>query len=198
MVNNEECVHGMGSPQFCVLCKGSSLPNIYVTAGGMHYHKTPHCPNLIKGQAQVENPAPIETVPHGSEKMQNRKPCKKCKPGLSELEPDDLFNELSAFQVPLTSEQMKKVKSVTVKAKRKFKNQQANREINAQLAIAAKAYKADDADAVVRALNKAMDLVPDRKDKNGNYTWQSTIDHIVKKSRTYGIIELSNHRKNLI
>jgi len=181
MVNNEECVHGMGSPQFCVLCKGSSLPNIYVTAGGMHYHKTPHCPNLIKGQAQVENPAPIETVPHGSEKMQNRKPCKKCKPGLSELEPD-------VKEIVYASG--KSAKAIA-KAKRKFKNQQANREINAQLAIAAKAYKADDADAVVRALNKAMDLVPDRKDKNGNYTWQSTIDHIVKKSRTYGIIESS-------
>ena len=80
MIDIEECVHGMGNPQHCVLCKGSSLPNVYVTAGGMSYHQTPNCPNLIKGQAKVENPAPIETVPHGSEKMQNRNPCKKCKP----------------------------------------------------------------------------------------------------------------------
>ena len=78
-----------------------------------------------------------------------------------------------------------------LKRQRKAENQATNRAINAQLAIAAKANKAGDVPAVVKALNEARALVPDRKDKNGNYTWQSRIDHIAKKARTYGIIELS-------
>ena len=80
MSDSEDCVHGLGSPRYCVLCKGSNLPKVYITAGGMKYHQTPKCPNLIKGQNMVENPAPIQTVPHGSEKVLYRKPCRKCRP----------------------------------------------------------------------------------------------------------------------
>ena len=73
------------------------------------------------------------------------------------------------------------------KAQRKAENQAANRAINAQLANATKAHTSGDAGAVVEALNKAMALVPDRKDKNGNYTWQSTIDRIVEKAHALGV-----------
>ena len=191
MIDSEECVHGMGNPQHCVLCKGSSLPNVYVTAGGMSYHQTPNCPNLIKGQAKVENPAPIETVPHGSEKVLYKKPCKKCKPEVqgsqrkvNQAKLSDLHISTSVLQRFEASE--KDAKAIA-KAKRKAKNQEANRAIKDQLAIATKAHKVGDVDTVVEALNKAMSLVPDRKDKNGNYTWQSRIDHILKKGRTFGI-----------
>ena len=195
MIDIEECVHGMGNPQHCVLCKGSSLPNVYVTAGGMSYHQTPNCPNLIKGQAKVENPAPIETLPHGSEKVLYKKPCKKCKPKIqgsqrkvdqakSKSKLSDLYSSMPVLQ---RAEASGKDTKAIARAKRKAKNQKANRMINYQLAIASKAHKVGDVDTVVEALNKAMVLVPKRKDKNGNYTWQSTIDHIVKMARAFGV-----------
>ena len=121
------------------------------------------------------------------------KPCKKCKPKIqgSQRKVDqakpklsDLYSSMPVLQRVEASG--KDTKSIA-KAKRKAKNQKANRMINDQLAIANKAHKVGDVDTVVEALNKAMVLVPKRKDKNGNYTWQSTIDHIVKKARAFGV-----------
>ena len=73
------------------------------------------------------------------------------------------------------------------KAQRKAENQAANRAINAQLANATKAHASGNASVVVEHLNKAMGLVPNRKDKNGNFTWQSTIDRIVEKAHALGV-----------
>ena len=73
------------------------------------------------------------------------------------------------------------------KAQRKAENQAANRAINAQLANATKAHTSGDASAVVEHLNKAMGLVPNRKDKDGNFTWKTTIDRIVEKAHALGV-----------
>jgi len=60
------CPHGMGSPDWCSLCRQSDKPTVYITAGGMHYHAHPSCSALKDGQAQVANPAPIHGASLGS------------------------------------------------------------------------------------------------------------------------------------
>ena len=75
-----DCPHGMGSPDWCSLCRNSDKQSVYITAGGMHYHAQPSCSALKDGQALVANPAPIETVSLGSADVESYKPCKTCKP----------------------------------------------------------------------------------------------------------------------
>lgn len=79
-VAERDCPHGMGSPDWCSLCRGAEKPSVFITAGGMHYHATPSCSALRDGQALVGNPSPIETVAFGSALLDGRKPCKTCKP----------------------------------------------------------------------------------------------------------------------
>ncbi len=80
MTDLEECPHGMGSPDWCGLCIGSKVPSVYISSGGMKYHKTPDCPALIEGQSMVDNPSPIQTVKCGSANLVGRNPCRTCKP----------------------------------------------------------------------------------------------------------------------
>ncbi len=76
----DECPHGMGSPDWCSLCKNVDKPSVYITSGGIHYHAMPSCTALKEGQALVANPAPIQTVVLGSTAVEGRNPCKTCKP----------------------------------------------------------------------------------------------------------------------
>ncbi len=78
--SSEQCPHGMGSPEWCSLCKNAENPSVYITGGGMAYHATPNCNALAEGQALVANPEPVVTVALGSAAVEGRKPCKTCEP----------------------------------------------------------------------------------------------------------------------
>lgn len=76
----DDCPHGMGSPDWCDLCRNSGKPSVYRTGGGMVYHAYPSCSALREGQAGVDNPNPIETVALGSSAVEGRRPCRTCRP----------------------------------------------------------------------------------------------------------------------
>ena len=71
------------------------------------------------------------------------------------------------------------------KAARRAKNQRMNRQINAQLANATKAFNAGDGTACVAALEKAQGLVPVHLNKDGSLAWQSTLDRISAKAQSF-------------
>ena len=73
----------------------------------------------------------------------------------------------------------------TDKAARRAKNQRMNRQINAQLANATKAFNAGDGTACVAALEKAQGLVPAHLNKDGSLAWQSTLDRISAKAQSF-------------
>lgn len=75
-----ECPHGMGSPEWCSLCKNAEKPSVYISAGGMAYHAAPGCSALAEGQALVANPSPVVIAALGSSTVEGRKPCKTCNP----------------------------------------------------------------------------------------------------------------------
>ena len=79
-LDRDACPHDMGSPDWCNLCQNSGKPPVYITGGGMAYHAVPSCSALREGQALVEIPEPIETVVLGSAAVENRKPCRTCRP----------------------------------------------------------------------------------------------------------------------
>ena len=78
--DTDDCLHGMGSPDWCDLCRNSGKPSVYTTGGGMKYHASPSCSALREGQASVDNPEPIKTVVLGSAGVEDRSPCRTCKP----------------------------------------------------------------------------------------------------------------------
>ena len=67
--SSEQCPHGMGSPEWCSLCKNAEKPSVYITGGGMAYHTIPNCNALAEGQALVANPEPVVTVALGSQQL---------------------------------------------------------------------------------------------------------------------------------
>jgi len=71
------------------------------------------------------------------------------------------------------------------KAARTARNQRTNRQINAQLSNATKAFKAGNGTACVAALQKAQNLVPTHLNKDGSLTWQSTMDRIGAKAQSF-------------
>tara|TARA_R110000751_G_scaffold20222_3_gene59551 strand:- start:278 stop:640 length:363 start_codon:yes stop_codon:yes gene_type:complete len=71
------------------------------------------------------------------------------------------------------------------KAARTARNQRTNRQINAQLSNATKAFKAGNGTACVAALEKAQTLVPTHLNKDGSLTWQSTMDRIGAKAQSF-------------
>ena len=71
------------------------------------------------------------------------------------------------------------------KAARTAKNQRTNRLINAQLSNATKAFKAGNGTACVAALEKAQTLVPTHTTDSGALVWQSTMDRIGSKARSF-------------
>lgn len=82
----EMCPHGEQTPADCKVCEGR-LPDrkisetVYITAGGVYWHRKANCHILEFGQSKVlergGNPAPIEAVSLDSVKY-DREPCHVC------------------------------------------------------------------------------------------------------------------------
>ena len=79
------------------------------------------------------------------------------------------------------------------RAARKAENKAINAAINGHLGNATKAHNAGDQAAVVRSLQTAMGLVPQRMNADGvTLAWQSTIDRIVAKAQALGVAPQGN------
>ncbi len=79
-IDMSECECGIFPASSCARCKAQLMPTVYVSGGGMKYHRTMDCPALIEGQSMVETPSPVKPVSLGSEIAQERDPCKTCHP----------------------------------------------------------------------------------------------------------------------
>jgi hypothetical protein len=83
MSNQELCRHDL-TVGTCTICKMDGRPVVYITAGGLHFHRTKDCANLASGQLEVEarggTAARIEGLHPGSQRLADRKPCKLCYP----------------------------------------------------------------------------------------------------------------------
>jgi len=76
------------------------------------------------------------------------------------------------------------VVAAPTRAQKREANQKTNRQINAQLANATKAFNAGDATACVAALEKAAALVPTHLSKDGTLAWQGTLDRVNAKAKS--------------
>lgn len=80
-MEEELCVHGIGQYS-CSYCKNGFKPAVYITAGGMAYHKRPDCPALEQGQRYVVarggTVAPVETAALGPPRLDDRTMCRTC------------------------------------------------------------------------------------------------------------------------
>lgn len=76
-----DCIHEM-TVDTCTICRAHGAPVVYVTAGGLHYHRQRSCRSLAAGQDAVRardgEAAPITTARLGSADTEYRRPCKTC------------------------------------------------------------------------------------------------------------------------
>jgi len=79
-MTNYECIHGLTSAT-CSLCKATSSPTVFFSAGGRKYHFDKNCRTFLEGRQIVSDRggvnAPIETGPEYL--VRNEKdPCRNC------------------------------------------------------------------------------------------------------------------------
>jgi len=83
LLDGADCIHALARDT-CAICRHADKPCVYVTGGGLHYHRRRNCPALQAGQANVESRggdvAPVTTARFGTADVENRKPCKTCWP----------------------------------------------------------------------------------------------------------------------
>ena len=74
-----ECKHGL-EESFCSVCRHPDP--VYVTAGGVAYHRRPDCEHLAEGQALVDrragSTAPIQLVTESKAEAMGRRRCRHC------------------------------------------------------------------------------------------------------------------------
>jgi hypothetical protein len=79
----DECKHGLELVT-CSICRNAEKPGVYITSGGIRYHKTPNCEALRKGQEEViargGTPDAVRVAHLGSSDLDSRDPCKTCMP----------------------------------------------------------------------------------------------------------------------
>lgn len=77
----QECKHGLDTLT-CSICRNAERPAVYITSGGIRYHKTPDCEALCKGQDDVlrrgGSPDSVRVARLGSSDLDGRDPCKTC------------------------------------------------------------------------------------------------------------------------
>ena len=79
-MSDADCPHGL-TPETCTFCVQASDPTVYVTAGGLYFHRTIDCEALGYGQRLVAErggtPAQIESLRRGDAER-TRKRCTTC------------------------------------------------------------------------------------------------------------------------
>lgn len=83
-IAERECPHGLGSRDWCSICKNESRGVVYLTGGGTAYHRTRYCTALVEGQEVVlrrgGTTERIRAVAYTSVELNERWPCKTCRP----------------------------------------------------------------------------------------------------------------------
>lgn len=80
----DTCRHEIFPASACDVCRMDGRASVFITGGGVHFHRRRDCWALRKGQGQVERRGgraeEIESVIRGSARLEGRDPCSVCRP----------------------------------------------------------------------------------------------------------------------